>query len=41
MQIMHSYPKERKHKSLGRREGCKVGDMVASGVEVAVLDGDI
>jgi len=23
MQIMHSYPKERKRKSLGRREGWK------------------
>jgi len=23
MQIIHSYPKDRKCKSLGRREGCK------------------
>jgi hypothetical protein len=38
---MHSYPKERKCKGLGMKEGAEVGDMVEAGVEVAVLDGDI
>jgi hypothetical protein len=41
MKIMHSYPKERKCKGLGREEGAEVGDMEEFGVKVAVLDGDI